>query len=119
MLALLRKLSDVARAYVDTPVKNDEGRSPFWPKLRAEHLKGQPACRACGCKDHLEVHHLLPVHLHPELEMDPSNLITLCEKPSRNCHLNVGHAGDWKSYCPDAVQIAALLLGHYGGRKYT
>jgi len=47
----------------------------------------------------VEVHHILPFHIHPEKELDPSNLITLCEKKDNgvNCHLLFGHLGSFKS----------------------
>lgn len=72
-------------------------RSSRWPKVREEHLKRQPACRVCGRKDNLEVHHVLPVHLRPDLELVEENLLTLCEAPI-NHHLEFGHLGAWKSY---------------------
>lgn len=71
-----------------------ESRSPHWPTVRAEHLKVEPVCRCCGANQTLEVHHVKPFHLHPELECDPSNLVTLC----RRCHLFLGHLSEWKSY---------------------
>lgn len=40
----------------------DSLRSSRWPKVRAEHLKREPACRACGARSKLEVHHKLPFH---------------------------------------------------------
>lgn len=39
-----------------------------------------------------------PFHLHPELELDPTNFITLCENGDKNinCHLIFGHFGSFK-----------------------
>ncbi len=37
-------------------------------------------------------------HLHPNLELDPRNLITLCELPGRDHHLLIGHLDEWESY---------------------
>lgn len=70
-------------------------RSPQWPKVRKEHLKNNPACAACGRSKKIEVHHIKPVHKYPELELDPSNLISLCDDP---CHLIFGHLFDYKSW---------------------
>lgn len=73
-------------------------RSPEWPKVRKAHLAKFPTCAMCGTKNKLEVHHIKPFHLHPELELEPSNLITLCEsKVDANCHLLFGHLGNFKS----------------------
>jgi 5-methylcytosine-specific restriction endonuclease McrA len=73
-------------------------RSSQWPKVRAEHLKNNPTCKCCGGSKSLEVHHIMPFHLNPTLELEPSNLITLCESKERgiNCHLFVGHLGNYQ-----------------------
>jgi len=53
----------------------------------------------CGYKGKkLHVHHIKPFHLHPQLELDPRNLITLCEARGRDHHLLLGHLGTWESY---------------------
>lgn len=73
-------------------------RSAKWPKVRREHLEKHPACAVCGGKTAVEVHHIEPFHLKPELELDPNNLITLCEskKNGVTCHLWFGHLGNYK-----------------------
>lgn len=72
-------------------------RSKDWPEVRASHLKGHPTCAVCGNKKKTEVHHVRPFHIAPELELEPTNLITLCElkKKGINCHLLVGHLGNY------------------------
>ena len=76
------------------PVK----RSSKWSVARKEHLKKYPKCAVCGGTKKCEVHHVLVYHLFPELELDPKNLITLCEskKYGINCHLLMGHFGNYK-----------------------
>jgi 5-methylcytosine-specific restriction protein A len=66
-------------------------RSPHWSTVRKRHLEKFPTCAVCGGNVKLQVHHRHPFHLHPELELEESNLITLCEAPGRNCHLIFGH----------------------------
>jgi 5-methylcytosine-specific restriction enzyme A len=83
-----------------------ERRSPQWPGVRKTHLILEPWCRQCGRTDGLEVHHISPFHLHPELELDPKNLITLCENIGKQCHLKCGHFGNWKDINPDIEQTA-------------
>jgi 5-methylcytosine-specific restriction endonuclease McrA len=74
-------------------------RSPQWSRVQKEHLLREPACVACGHKGRgLQVHHVKPFHLHPQLELDPRNLITLCEGRGRDHHLLLGHLGEWQSY---------------------
>ena len=74
-------------------VADDSGfgaRSGKWPAVRAEFVKHNPTCAACGSANDLHVHHIKPVHSHPELELNPPNLITLCAKH----HWLVGHDPD-------------------------
>lgn len=75
-------------------------RSGSWPRVRKEHLCKFPACAVCGeKKKKVEVHHIKPFHLHPSLELDPANLITLCESMDNgmSCHQMIGHLGNFKS----------------------
>ncbi len=74
-------------------------RSPEWPRVAREHLLREPACAACGYRGpKLQVHHIKPFHLHPQLELDPRNLITLCAVKGREHHLLLGHLDEWESY---------------------
>ncbi len=76
-------------------------RSPEWPAVAHAHLAKEPACMVCGHRGQgLQVHHIKPFHLYPELELDPNNLITLCEIRGRDHHLLIGHLDDWESYNP-------------------
>lgn len=85
-------------------------RSGSWPTVRKHHLESHPNCAVCGGCDKIDVHHLLPFHLHPELELDAANLITLCEskKNGLNCHLWFGHLGNYKSFNASAVTDSLL-----------
>lgn len=71
-------------------------RSLQWPKVRAAHLLRHPACEVCRTRKKLEVHHTKPFHLWPEFELDPANLMTLCDPH----HLLFGHLMDWRSWNP-------------------
>lgn len=87
----------------------EEKRSTHWPKVRGEHLAQHPACEVCGhAGEKVNVHHILPFHLHPDLELDPNNLITLCEDEHFvNCHLFLGHLGNFKGWNPAVTTDAA------------
>jgi 5-methylcytosine-specific restriction endonuclease McrA len=65
------------------------GRSGSWATVRRKHLQVEPQCAACGRSKDLEVHHIQPYHLRPELEL--------------------GHAYDWKAYRPDVRSLAATI----------
>lgn len=82
-------------------------RSPQWSSVRKEHLSENNRCAACGRSKKLEVHHIEPVHLNPDRELDPSNLITLCDDP---CHLLFGHLMNYKSWNKDVVIDCAVYL---------
>lgn len=90
-------------------------RSPKWKSVRANHLKQHPCCAACGRSLKPEVHHIEPVHLNPDRELDPSNLITLCSSP---CHIVFGHFMDWKSWNKDVVQDCGVYYNKYKNRPY-
>ena len=79
-------------------------RSSGWRQVRAEHLKKHPECVNCGKKSRfgLQVHHIVPFHVDPSLELDPDNLLTMCGNP--RCHLDKGHLGHWHSWNPDVVK---------------
>lgn len=92
-----------------------QGRSYDWTKVRKEHLKRNPECAACGRKDDLEVHHIVPYHVAPNRELDPDNLITLCGK---HCHFVFGHLMDWKSWNKDVCRDVVKYRHQLNSRPY-
>jgi len=90
----------------------EQSRSPKWPSLEKEFLKEHPKCEACGTVLRLELHHKLPFHLHPELELDPNNLITLCMDISE-CHLKIGHGDDFKAYNPNILEDVEKVKNNF------
>lgn len=92
-------------------------RSPHWPAVEKEHLAKFPTCAACGSNKKLNVHHKKPFHLHPDLELDPNNLITLCME--NDCHIYIGHGDDFKAYNPNVVDDAATVYANKDKRFRT
>jgi 5-methylcytosine-specific restriction endonuclease McrA len=101
-------------------------RSSRWPKVRAEFVRLNPVCAACGGGKELNVHHIEPFHRKPELELDPGNLITLC----REHHFFVGHDPDgpwepkrpnWSASNPQVRQHCERIRGGGAGltRKFS
>jgi hypothetical protein len=82
-------------------------RSGHWPAVRHAHLQKEPACAVCGDTDSPDVHHVVPVHVDPARELDPTNLMTLC----RHDHWVWGHYCDWLSCCPTVRSDAAIYRG--------
>lgn len=60
-------------------------------KAILKHKEQFPYCAWCGREDKLQVHHIIPVLVAPELAANPDNLITLC----RPDHLYVAHNGNY------------------------
>jgi len=86
-------------------------RSTKWENVRKSHLKAFPVCAACGCDYQLQVHHIVPFHIDKSLELEPTNLITLCEGSGEHqCHLNIGHLGNFKNYNPQVIEDAKKFL---------
>jgi hypothetical protein len=100
-------------AATDPLVAYAQGRSPKWPALSRAWLREFPLCAACGRPHGCVPHHVVPFHADPDRELDRDNLITLGESGTLNCHLWVGHAGNWRDWNPsvrmDAAHFAAML----------
>lgn len=92
-----------------------ERRSTKWPKVRDAHLKIDPVCNVCGGTEDLNVHHIIPFHIDKSKELDPNNLITLCN--GRGCHFTFGHLFDWQKFNPSVVQDAKLFKKKVEERK--
>lgn len=105
----VERYADVIWAPVSESPVYEVQRSSEWARVRKAFLEVYPVCEACGGTEHLEVHHVKPYHLFPSLELNPMNLMTLCDSPSRKCHFVIGHLTDWRSYNVDARADAAAL----------
>lgn len=119
----------------ETLVKIDNGakvalkhglhRSPHWEGVEKQFIKDHPNCFACESQDYgkvgVQVHHAItPYHIailceRPDLELDPRNLVCLCEteknRPAQNHHLLIGHLKEFESYNPDVLADIKLFFG--------
>lgn len=89
-------------------------RSTEWKEVRKLHLKYQNECQACGKNSSIEVHHIIPVHIDRTLELEPSNLLTLCDR----CHLVFGHLCDYRSWNPKVVEDSKEYMQKIKKRPY-
>lgn len=104
-------------------LRHGVSRSSRWPKVEKAFLATSPHCAACAVKDPehpVQVHHVFPFHYvvalgRPDLELDPRNLITLCETrhgmPTPNHHLLIGHLDDFKSSNLDVSKDCKTYVG--------
>ena len=83
-------------------------RNPRFERESRQWLIGR-VCACCGCTTGLQTHHIKPFHLFPELEMDPANWLALCGPTELNCHLRIGHLGNFKWYNPRVVELCQIL----------
>lgn len=116
-------LLTTALSITDDPMRLMAGkpRSGKWPTVRKNHLAAFPTCACCGRNEtgHMNVHHVKPYHLFPDLELEEINLITLCEHPALNCHLLFGHLLDWSAWNPDVRKDTAAWLAKITDRQYA
>ena len=111
---IIKNIKDAIQGKADLGAK----RSNQWPTVRKKHLVSNPCCAVCGGKEKIEVHHKVPFHINPSLELEPSNLITLCESKSHGvvCHLFIGHSGNYKkineNVDADAVYWSKKLINN-------
>ena len=109
MLSKLKTfLTPTANVFIPKP--GDDKRSSLWPRTRGLYLADHPLCAACGGKENVQVHHVKPFHAFPQLELDSTNLISLCEAPAKNCHYCFGHGYNWTGWNPTVRIDAARFL---------
>lgn len=86
-------------------------RSPKWRTVEKHHIATEGWCRKCGSTKDLQVHHCIPFHHDPTLELDPKDLLTLCETSGVECHLKHGHLGNWKQFNPNVRDDLSPMPG--------
>lgn len=114
MKQIIKKLKDAIQGKASLSAK----RSSKWPSVRAEHLKACPTCAVCGGNKNIEVHHMVPFNVDVSRELDPQNLITLCEskRAGVNCHLWFGHLGNYQSFNATVSKDAKSWLSKFKNR---
>lgn len=97
LLGWVRKNQDLQEG-MKYGLKAHQRRSSKWPDVRDWCIERDGGCcQICGerRRKYLRGHHKTPFHVAPHLELDPSNVTTLCEGPVFNCHLFFGHLGNF------------------------
>jgi hypothetical protein len=76
-------------------------------------LGAYPSCAVCGSTKSLEVHHIVPFHVDPGLELREHNLITLCDGLwGLNCHFVFGHLRNWRRANESVIEDSS----HWNGK---
>ena len=61
--------------------------STKWKHKRAEIIRrDHKKCKICGSENELQVHHIYSLDTNPELRLENSNLITLCDHCHHDAH---------------------------------
>ena len=60
-----------------------------WQKVRRLVMRERPLCEGCGMPAQ-QVHHIKPLHTHPELAFDDDNLSPVCT----SCHSLIENGHD-------------------------
>lgn len=108
---MLNHIVKAVAAAVREHVVKRFSRSPQWSTLRKNFLRENPKCKACGSTVSLQVHHVRPFHIDPALELDHTNLITLCMSKNE-CHLRLGHGDNFKAFNPLIREHCAFVTLH-------
>jgi 5-methylcytosine-specific restriction endonuclease McrA len=99
------------RAVLTVAGRVEPARSSKWEEIRDAYIKAHPTCAACGRKA-TQVHHIKPFHLYPKLELDPQNLISLCDRD----HLLFGHLDNYQSYNEHVREDCTAMLARIKSR---
>lgn len=92
-------------------------RSPLWEQTKREYFKTHlKICAGCGTVKGIQVHHIKDFSDFPEDELKPKNFLLLCENTTQNCHINIGHSGNFKSINPNSVADAKANLERFRNR---
>jgi len=83
-------------------------RSGKWRSVRNNFLEGNPCCKVCGSKENLTAHHIIPFHIDKNKELDPNNLIPLCQNKTMNCHFIFGHLLNWNKFNPNVIEDSKI-----------
>ena len=78
-------------------------RSSKWPAWLKAFLKGK-VCIACGQREGLTGHHVVPYHEDPSRELDPTNVEPIC---GDRCHIVHGHFNDFSLSNPTVREDCA------------
>lgn len=86
--------------------KDKTRRSASFDALAQSVIALRARCCACAGSAQLQTHHVV---VGSALEFERSNILVLC-MGANECHLRIGHGGDWRRRNPTVVFDAAESL---------
>ena len=108
-------ISQLYRYYLNLRAPDGASVNWSWQKCRKKFLKKVgKSCVCCSNKKKIQVHHVLPRHIRPDLAVDMTNLIALCA----SCHLRIGHLGSYFTY-NENIKKVAWMVRHNSVLKYN
>lgn len=70
------------------------------PKMTSWGVPWAP-CAWCGGTKDVNVHHIVPQHVRPDLARDTNNMVCL----DRNCHFVLGHRCNWRNSVTNVLRM--------------
>ena len=111
--SILETITPTGRARLQGASRSDQ-----WPAFKKEYaLTHLPVCAICGGTAQLNLHHLRPFHVFPELELDPTNVVWLCN--AKLCHIRVGHLSNFSSINPNGAADIVIWRDKIRNRPNT
>lgn len=102
------------RLYLNLKAKDYASLDWSWQRCRRAFLKKVgKVCVICNTKKAIQVHHVKPRHLFPELSLVNTNLIALC----RDCHFHIGHLCSYFTYNLNIVMVAWFVRNNSVKKK--
>ena len=106
-------LGKLQRLYLNLKAPDGASFNGSWQRCRRAFLKQVgKKCVCCNSKKKIEVHHILPRHIRPDLALDVRNLIALCGGGNAGCHLRLGHLGSYFNY-NETIAKVSWFVRHY------
>jgi hypothetical protein len=97
------------RLYLNLHAPDGQSINFGWQRCRRAFLKKVgKVCVICSTKKKIQVHHILPRHIRPDLAVDHTNLIALC----RDCHFHIGHLCSYFTYNATIKLVAFFVRDH-------
>lgn len=90
------------RLYLNLTAPDGASLNWSWQRCRRAFLKQVgKQCVCCGSKKKIQVHHMKPRHVFPELALVIKNLIALC----KDCHFHIGHLNSYFRYNENVMDV--------------